>query len=176
MRHTGYTQRDWDRTVGWGVVPDKYKWRRTMDIDQLREDLERDEGRVDAVYLDHLGYPTFGIGHLITDDDPEHGSDVDTPVSDVRVVEAFEQDVQRVCDDCPILFPDFYDLPEEAQLVIANMMFNMGRTRLSKFKKFIAAVEDSDWMEASAQMKDSRWYNQVTNRAQRLRERIEALA
>ena len=71
MRYTGYTERDWFRTVGWGSVPDKYKWRRTMNVDQLREDLERDEGRVDEVYLDHLGYPTFGIGHLIRDDDPE---------------------------------------------------------------------------------------------------------
>ena len=147
-----------------------------MNVEQLREDLERDEGRVDAIYLDHLGYPTFGIGHLVTADDPEHDLPVDTAVAPVRVVEVFEEDVQKVCDDCIVLFPDFYDLPEEAQLVVANMMFNMGRTRLSKFKKFIAAVESADWMEASAQMKDSRWYNQVTNRAQRLRERIERLS
>ena len=147
-----------------------------MDIDKLRKELEIDEGRVDAIYLDHLGYPTFGIGHLITSDDPEHGSPVDTAVTSVRVVEAFEEDVQAVCDDCRILLPDFDELPGEAQLVIANMMFNMGRTRLSKFKKFIGAVHIEDWMEASAQMKDSRWYNQVTKRAQRLRDRIEALA
>ena len=176
MRHTGYTESDWFRVVGWGSVPDKYKWRRTMNVDQLREDLERDEGRIDAIYLDHLGYPTFGIGHLITGSDPEYDSPVGTFISDLRVVETFEEDVQKVCDDCIILFPDFYDLPDEAQLVIANMMFNMGRTRLTKFKKFIAAVESADWMEASAQMKDSRWYNQVTKRAQRLRERIEGLS
>tara|TARA_R100000808_G_C2155495_1_gene168248 strand:- start:19240 stop:19683 length:444 start_codon:yes stop_codon:yes gene_type:complete len=147
-----------------------------LNIDQLREDLERDEGRVDSIYLDHLGYPTFGIGHLVTEDDPEHGQPVDTAVSSDRVESVFEEDVQKVCDDCLVLFPDFYDLPEEMQLVVANMMFNMGRTRLSKFKKFIAAVNESDWMEASAQMKDSRWYNQVTKRAQRLRDRVEALA
>lgn len=92
------------------------------------------------------------------------------------MVSVFEEDVQKVCDDCEILFPTFYDLPEDAQRVIANMMFNMGRTRLSKFRKFIAAVEQSDWMEASTQMQDSRWYNQVTKRAQRLRDRVEALA
>ena len=146
-----------------------------MDIDALRAELEIDEGRVDEIYNDHLGYATFGIGHLVLESDPEHGSPVGTPVDSDRVVSVFEEDVQKVCDDCEILFPTFYDLPEDAQRVIANMMFNMGRTRLSKFRKFIAAVEQSDWMEASAQMKDSRWYNQVTNRAQRLRARIEAL-
>ena len=72
--------------------------------------------------------------------------------------------------------PDFDNLPEEAQLVIANMMFNLGRTRLSKFRKFIGAVRESDWNEAGNQMVDSLWYTQVTNRAARLVQRIRNLA
>ena len=31
-----------------------------MNIDKLREELEIDEGVRYHVYLDHLGYPTFG--------------------------------------------------------------------------------------------------------------------
>ena len=34
-----------------------------MNIDELRQEIERDEGRVNAVYLDHLSLPTIGIGH-----------------------------------------------------------------------------------------------------------------
>lgn len=147
-----------------------------MHVDKLRHELEIDEGRVDEIYLDHLGFPTFGIGHLITESDAEDGLPVGTAISSQRVEAVFEEDVELVCDDCIHLFPNFFDLPEAAQLVIANMMFNMGRTRLSKFLKFIAAVNENNWMEASAEMKDSRWYNQVTKRAQRLRDRIEALA
>ena len=41
-------------------------------IDRLRVELEIDEGRVESIYLDHLNLPTFGIGHLIKDDDPEY--------------------------------------------------------------------------------------------------------
>ena len=41
-----------------------------MNVDKLRAQLEIDEGVVNKIYLDHLGYPTFGIGHLITDSDP----------------------------------------------------------------------------------------------------------
>ena len=52
------------------------------------------------------------------------------------------------------------------------MMFNMGRPRLSRFHKMKQAVDNRDWQEASAQMKDSRWYKQVTNRAERLCERM----
>ena len=44
-----------------------------MNIDQLREELDQDEGCIYEVYLDHLGYPTFGIGHLITNRDREYG-------------------------------------------------------------------------------------------------------
>ena len=147
-----------------------------MNIDQLREELERDEGCVYQIYNDHLGYPTFGIGHLVTGHDKEHGWSVGTDVDEDRVREVFEQDVQTVLSDCEILYPDFYDLPEEAQLIIANMMFNMGRTRLSKFKGMKRGVDAQDWNAAADEMVDSAWYNQVTNRANRLVERMRAIA
>ena len=147
-----------------------------MDLQRLREDLEIDEGVKHEIYLDHLGYPTFGIGHLVLDTDPEHGQPVGTAVSNDRVIEAFESDLVGVMSDCERLYSDFGDLPEEAQQVIANMMFNMGRPRLSKFKGMKRGVDDRDWNVAADEMVDSRWYRQVTNRADRLVQRIRALA
>ena len=52
-----------------------------MNIEQLRKELEVDEGVKYEIYNDHLGYPTFGIGHLVRDTDPEHGKEIGTPVS-----------------------------------------------------------------------------------------------
>ena len=147
-----------------------------MDLEQLREQLEIDEGCVYEIYNDHLGYPTFGIGHLVIESDPENGQEIGTPVSESRVIEAFEQDVQTVLSDCAILYPDFDELPEEAQQVIANMMFNLGRPRLSAFKGMKAGVDSRDWNEAADQMVDSRWYRQVGARAERLVERIRVLS
>ena len=143
-----------------------------MNIDQLREELKVDEGCVYQIYNDHLGYPTFGIGHLVNGHDKEHGWSVGTDVEEDRVEEVFEQDVQIVLSDCEILYPDFYDLPEEAQLIIANMMFNMGRPRLSKFKGMKRGVDSRDWNAPADEMVDSRWYRQVTNRAERLVQRM----
>ncbi len=143
-----------------------------MDVDKLRKQLEIDEGIVHEVYLDHLGYPTFGIGHLVTDDDPEYGADVGTKVDEARCIEAFEQDVQTVLSDCSKLYSDFDELPEEAQQIIANMMFNMGRPRLSKFKGMKRGVDARDWNAAADEMVDSAWYRQVTKRADRLVERM----
>ena len=146
-----------------------------MNIKQLQAELELDEGCKYEIYLDHLGYPTFGIGHLIRDDDEEHGQPVGTVVSKDRVSECFTRDIDMVLKDCEIVFPAFQVLPDEVQLIIANMMFNLGRPRFSKFKKFILAVNMHNWQEAADQMVDSRWYNQVPNRAQRLEQRMRAV-
>ena len=147
-----------------------------MNLEQLREQLEIDEGVKYEVYNDHLGYATFGVGHLVLESDEEHGAALGTPVSESRVIEAFEQDCENVLRDCDILYEDFGDLPEEAQQVIANMMFNMGRPRLSKFKGMKRGVDSRNWHAAADEMVDSAWYRQVTNRANRLVERIRALA
>ena len=147
-----------------------------MNIEQLRKELEVDEGVKYEIYNDHLGYPTFGIGHLVRDTDPEAGAALGTPVSEDRVIEAFNKDVESVLNDCTILYGDFSKLPEEAQLIIANMMFNLGRPRLSKFKGMKAGVDAQDWNKAADEMIDSAWYRQVPNRAGRLVKRMRALA
>ena len=122
-----------------------------------------------------MGYPTFGIGHLVNDSDLEHGQEIGTEVSKERVDECFAKDIEVTIDECKKLFDTFDDLPEEVQKICANMMFNMGRPRLSKFKKFCAAIADEDWLECAVQMEDSRWHKQVTNRANRLIKRMEAI-
>ena len=146
-----------------------------MNIKQLQKELQRDEGCVNAIYLDHLNLPTCGIGHLITEWDEEYGQPVGTTISDDRVAQLFEKDVKVTLEECRVLYGNFDDLPEEAQLILANMMFNMGRPRLSKFKKMNRAIADGDYLEASLQMEDSRWYKQVTNRAERLVQRMARL-
>lgn len=147
-----------------------------MNKDQLRQELADDEGCKYSVYLDHLNLPTFGIGHLITESDPEFGQPIGTEVSEERVRKAFNLDVAVTIDECKVLYPDFDDLPEECQHIIANMMFNMGRPRLSKFKMMKAAIDNRDFNEAAEQMIDSRWHDQVPNRAKRLVKRMRALA
>jgi len=143
-----------------------------MNIKQLREQLEIDEGVRYDIYLDHLGLPTFGIGHLVINTDSENGQAVGTIVKKERVAECFEQDVAGVIKDCNKLYNNFEELPEEVQQIVANMMFNLGRTRLSKFKGMKRGIDSLNWNQAADEMVDSKWYRQVTNRAQRLVERM----
>ena len=145
-----------------------------MNRDAVYEQLKIDEGVVYEVYKDHLGYPTFGVGHLVLESDPEHGAEVGTSVSEDRVRDCFERDLDTSISECVALYGEqFNDWPGEVQEVIVNMMFNMGRSRLGKFKNFRAALEDQDWKQAGIEGRDSLWYNQVTNRAERLMVRLE---
>ena len=143
-----------------------------MDIDKLREELKIDEGVKYEIYLDHLSLPTLGVGHLIKDTDPENGLPVVTKIEEERVNELFDEDIQVTIQECKYLYNDFDDLPEEAQRIIANMMFNLGRPRLSRFLKMKQHVDNRDFVSASEEMKNSKWYRQVTNRAQRLCDRM----
>ncbi len=147
-----------------------------MNIEQLRDTLKIDEGCVNSVYLDHLNLKTVGIGHLLTEWDEEYDKPVGTPVSEERVNELFDKDVQVTIEECEQLFGNFNDLPEEVQQILANMMFNLGRPRLSKFRKLCKAVAEKNWQECATQMYDSKWRMQVPKRAERLIERMKAVA
>ena len=142
----------------------------------LRAELTRDEGYRTDIYPDTEGHATVGIGHLIVSGDPEHGKPVGTKVTDERVQELFTQDISTALEDCNAVFPDFGSFPEEAQRIIANMMFNLGRTRFLGFENFIDAVKDCNWSEAADEMVASDWYGQVKGRSKRLVKRMRSLA
>jgi len=114
---------------------------------------------------------------ILVQEDKEWGAEFGTPVSEERVWECFEKDLDTSISECHVLYGEetFEGFPEEVQQVVVNMMFNMGRPRLSQFKKFNAALEAGDWATAAVEGRDSRWHKQVTNRAERLMSRLEAV-
>jgi GH24 family phage-related lysozyme (muramidase) len=145
-----------------------------MNRESVYEQLKIDEGVVYEIYEDHLGYPTFGVGHLVLESDSEYGQPVGTPVSEERVRECFEKDLDTAIGECVVLYGDeFNGWPGEVQEILVNMMFNLGRPRLSKFVNFKMALEKKDWERAAVDGRDSLWYNQVTIRAERLMSRLE---
>ena len=143
-----------------------------MNIEQLRRELKLDEGCINEIYLDHLGYHTLGIGHLITDKDIEWGQKVGTKITTERVNECFKNDIEIVFKELDRNLSWWRELPDDIQLVLANMCFNLGITRLKKFKNFLGALSKQDWELAATEMMDSRWATQVGQRAVRLQKRV----
>ena len=144
-----------------------------MNLIKLQDEIADDEGVMYETYRCSLGHVTGGIGHLITEWDEEvYSGPIGTKIPHQQVDDWFAKDIETTIKDCNLIFSHFHDLPEDAQLVIANMCFQLGRPRLSKFKNFISAVNNSDWARAADEMEDSRWYRQTTARADRLIARI----
>ena len=134
-------------------------------IETIKEDLIKHEGYKDEIYLCSEGIPTFGIGHAVKEYDFEWTWPVGTPVEKERIDNAFQADLEDAVKDVKALVPSIEYKPSKCQRVLVNMAFNLGRTRLGKFKKMIAAIEKNNFKEAANQMVDSRWYNQVGGRS-----------
>lgn len=131
----------------------------------IKEDLIKHEGYKDEIYLCPEGLPTFGIGHMIVEADPEYAWPVGTPIEKDRIDSAFDADVGIAVQDCCALFLNFDSQPAQVQRVLVNMAFNLGRNRLGRFKNMIRAVNEGNYAKAADEMVDSRWYNQVGNRS-----------
>ena len=147
-----------------------------MDKEKLIKELMVDEVVIYEIYRDHLGYPTFGVGHLITEKDKEWGLPMGTPISKKRVSECLDKDIEIVCTELDKNMKWWKELDDVRQRVLANMAFNLGLPRLSKFVNMKKAVLEGNWKEASVQMQDSKWYQQVPNRAERLVTRMKDLS
>lgn len=74
-------------------------------------------------------------------------------------------DIMDVMVECQQAFPWFDSLDDARQLVVMNMVFNMGLPTFSKFKQTIAYISQGDYDRASTEMLDSAWAKQVGNRA-----------
>ena len=142
-----------------------------MNLNKLQKQIMFEEGVKYEIYNDHLGYKTFGVGHLVRATDPENEMEVGTKVSKMRVAECFEADLYVAINDME-KFTEGMEIDDNIKECVTEMVFQLGLPRLNKFKKFKQALLDGDIETAQAEMKDSLWYRQTTNRADRLIEKL----
>ncbi|KAL3858450.1 hypothetical protein ACJMK2_013053 [Sinanodonta woodiana] len=142
---------------------------------KLRIQIIIDEGYVKVIYVTPNGIPHFGIGHKITRQEPEFYAPVGTKIGRKRIEEAYRSDMKSAIESCCTLFKDFQNLPDEVQLIVLNMRFNMGHAGMNNFVKFINAINSRDWKQAAQEVEKSRWYKIVTSRAKRLVDRLKSV-
>ena len=141
-------------------------------IERVAEQIAEHEGLRLTVYDDATGLPitagtqvkgnpTIGIGRLLTED---------RGISEKEAMILLKNDLAWVAKKAET-FAFFDRLDEARQMVIFGMIFNMGN-RFDQFKKMHAALEVGDYIEASAQMLQSRWATQVKGRATSLAEQM----
>ncbi|MCY1397751.1 hypothetical protein D9M71_127670 [compost metagenome] len=129
-----------------------------MNCERLKKQLEQDELRSRKIYVDMVGKVSGGIGRNLTD----------RGFSDDEIDLMYANDIKIAENDARALVPGFDRLDDVRKEVIVNLSFNMGYSRLSGFKKFLAAINSSDFDKAADELKDSKWYGQVKGRGERL--------
>jgi len=139
-----------------------------MDRKRLEAQLVEDEGKRLIVYKDSLGFPTVGIGHLVTKAD---GLFVGDTISDERCDALFQADL-----DNTIKFIQAYHQtlmayegqPDTVQEAIVNMCFNLGIKGLLGFPHFLADLAAKNYEAAAHELETSLWSKQVGARAARI--------
>lgn len=133
----------------------------------LRDLLILDEGVKFHAYPDQFGYTTIGVGRMI--DERKGGG-----LSLKEVEMLLDNDiVDRVQGPLGVNFPWVIGLSPARYAVIASMCFQMGMAGLKQFTQFLAALESGQFPEAAQHIRDSLWYRQTRDRAERLAVQVE---
>ena len=134
-------------------------------IDEAKKQVRDDEGWRAFPYEDHLGYLTIGYGFLI---DPRKSEGLPKPVAEWWLNWLVESRIAAMT----ARWPPFATQPEEVQLALLNMSYQLGVNGVLNFRKMRAALERGDRAEAKVQALDSEWARQTPERAQRVADAI----
>ena len=143
-----------------------------MDMDRLLESVKKHEGYRNKVYLDTLGKRTVGVGHLCVEDFWED----DKEYEESFLMEILQKDLQESIRSAQSLMEEHgcTDIDEIAQEIIIEMVFQLGRTGISKFRNMWKCLSELNYLGASYEMLDSRWSKQTPNRAKSMAEQMRA--
>jgi len=128
----------------------------------LRMQLIRHEGLRLKPYRDTVGKLTIGVGRNLDD----------VGISEAEAFYLLENDIKRTRKELHERLPWISNLSPTRQDVLVNMAFNMGVGGVLKFKKMLANLEQGRWYDASREMLDSKWAQQVGERAVELAEKM----
>lgn len=144
-----------------------------MDYEEIKERIKKHEGFIPRVYKDILGKATIGYGHLVTEKD---NFQVGKEYSKEELEEVFNQDFNKAVEGANELTSQLSLVLATVKGVIIEMVFQLGKTGVSKFKKFFEALNNQDYNEAANQMIDSNWHKQTPKRCEELANIIRSCA
>ena len=144
-----------------------------MNMDRLLESVMKHEGYRNKVYLDTLGKRTVGVGHLCVEDFWEDDKEYDEKF----LMTILEHDLQTAIKGAKELMEehDCADIDEQAEEILIEMVFQLGKNGVSKFKNMWKALAEKNYIGASYEMLDSRWAKQTPNRAKAMAKTIKEI-
>ena len=125
--------------------------------------LRRDEGVKYDIYVDSEGWLTLGVGHRLRA----------RALSDAAVDQILRDDVAGTTAELLEAYPWAGQLSGARFGAVQNLAFNLGVAGLGTFVKFLAALRQERWKDAAAELLDSKYAEQVGDRAKRLSVQIK---
>ena len=143
-----------------------------MNLERLLESVKKHEGYRNKVYLDTLGKRTVGVGHLCV----ENFWEDDKEYEESFLMEILQKDLQEAIRGARELMDkhDCSDVDERAEEIIIEMVFQLGRTGVKKFRNMWKALSEHNYIGASFEMLDSKWAKQTPNRAKDMADQMKA--
>ena len=135
-------------------------------LDDVVELLKREESFERNIYIDTEGFPTIGYGTRVTS--PMMGDRILRADADMLLRLRIAEIHERLSSN-----PTYLSLPQHKRDILISMVYQMGHYGVSQFRDMWAALEQGDYESAGDAMKDSLWYTQTTNRAERHIETIK---
>mgnify|MGYP005827962133 CR=1 FL=1 len=144
-----------------------------MNMDRLLASVKKHEGYRNKVYLDTLGKRTVGVGHLCVEDFWED----DKEYEEKFLMTILEHDLSTAIKGANELMAEngCMDMNEKAHEIIIEMIFQLGKTGVSKFKNMWKALSELNYVGASYEMLDSRWAKQTPNRAKGMADTMKSI-
>ncbi|MBL4739678.1 MAG: hypothetical protein JKY12_01710 [Sneathiella sp.] len=125
---------------------------------QLTEDLIENEALRLKPYRDTVGKLTIGVGRNLDD----------RGISKEEAMYLLSNDIGLVLEELGQKVGCWSSLPNPQKIALADMCFNLGWPRLSKFKKMLTALGKGDFDLAATEALDSKWARQVGQRSERI--------
>jgi lysozyme len=132
-------------------------------MERLLQSVKDHEGYRNKVYLDTLNKRTVGVGHLCVEEFWED----DKEYEEKFLMDILEADLQNAIKGAEELIQEHgcSDIDDLAKEIIVEMIFQLGKTGVSKFRNMWKALSELNYVGASFEMLDSRWAKQTPNRA-----------
>lgn len=129
-----------------------------MTLRDVVEDLKTDEGFRSKVYKCPADKWTIGYGRNVED----------LGITKEEAETLLYNDVARVEAELTREYPWWVKCPGTVRRGLINMAYNLGISRLGGFKRMIACLQAGDYKGASVAALDSKWADQVGDRAIRI--------
>jgi len=129
-------------------------------IERVSDEVKNDEAYRSHIYRDSVGIMTIG-----------YGLNLDDGISEPLAEKIVEWVIEERLSSLSKILKFWRDLTPARQEVFLNMAFNLGIPRFLGFRHMLAAASAGDVAGVCREMRNSKWFVQVGDRAVRLVEK-----